>query len=64
MPVDGRVDRAGGAVGHSEMFCISESMVFLNLGSSWSIKWIFSTPWSTVVWSLPPKERPISLRDA
>ena len=43
---------------------VSVSMVFLNLGSSCSRVWILSTACSTVVWSLPPKTRPISASEA
>src|SRR5262249_28361174 len=62
--VDGAVDGSGVAVDHWVMIWVTESMVFLNLGSSRSMAWIFSTAWSTVVWSLPPKARPTSARDA
>jgi hypothetical protein len=41
--VDRGVDRVAGGVDHELMLWVSESIVFLNLGSSRSIPWILST---------------------
>src|SRR6266508_3857255 len=64
----GAVDRAARAVGtavdHRVIPWMSVSMVCFSFGSSWIKAWSLETAWITVVWSLPPKARPMSLSDA
>src|SRR2546427_2384058 len=60
---DKRVDRVADAVDNRLMLWISPSIVLRSLGSSCKSVWILSTAWRTVVWSLPPKARPISASD-
>src|SRR4030095_4152553 len=60
---DKRVESPAGDVDHKLMLWIRPSIVLRSLGSSCRRVWILSTACRTVVWSFPPKARPISERD-
>src|SRR5215813_4080411 len=62
--VDKLRESLGTAVDHSVIPWVSVSIVCLSFASSWIIDWSLVTAWRTVVWSLPPKARPMSLSDA
>src|SRR5215470_15903559 len=62
--VDKLRDSLGMAVDHNVIPWVRVSIVCLSFASSWIIDWSLVTAWRTVVWSLPPNERPMSLSDA